>query len=135
MPWAYKAFGQKRASDQTSSSISAPTDVKVNPNPRPQVTKTTYESNTVPIPASFLTTTPSDAHPITVSRIDFANTTLPEYTPYYATVLDNVLSATECADLLRLAEKSSPTGEWQPALLNAGAGYEVLMTDVRHCDR
>lgn len=102
--------------------------------PRSEVVKTSYSSNHVDLPSDFLVAIPADAEPITVKRVDFASSPLPEYTPYYATVLENVLSASECADLLKLAEQSSPTG-WAPALLNVGSGYELLATDVRHCDR
>jgi hypothetical protein len=97
--------------------------------------RTSYTSNQVQIPSDFLKVVPTDAKPITVERVDFAASTLPEYAPYYATVLENVLSASECEELLRLAVLSSPTGGWAPALLNVGIGYEILETNVRHCDR
>lgn len=100
-----------------------------------QIVKTNYTSKPVDIPADFLKATPLDAVPITVERIDFAASSLPEYAPYYATVLDNVLSASECAQLLRLAEQSSPTGKWGKAMLNAGIGREILAPEVRLCER
>jgi hypothetical protein len=115
------------------SSISAPFDTKKEIDLRKPI-KTSYSSNLVEIPADFLKVR-TDAEPIQVERANFATSTLPEYAPYYATVLDNVLSAAECAELLRLAVLSSPTGSWAPALLNVGAGVEILETDVRHCDR
>ncbi|KAF7973625.1 hypothetical protein HWV62_14810 [Athelia sp. TMB] len=101
----------------------------------PQIVKTTYTSKEVAIPHDFLTTTRSDAEPTTVQRIDFKSSPIPEYDGCYATVLENVLSPSECAQLLRLAEASSPTGGWAPALLNVGPGYEMLAKDVRFHDR
>jgi hypothetical protein len=96
---------------------------------------TSYSSNPVEIPADFLKVIGTNAEPISVQRVNFAESALPEYAPYYATVLDNVLSASECAELLRLAVLSSPTGNWAPALLNAGIGVEFLDTKIRNCDR
>lgn len=88
------------------------------------------------LPADFLQASPgAGALPITVQRVDFSATALPEYKNCYATVLDNVLSAEECAALLGMAEASAPTGGWAPALVNAGSGYEVMVTDYRKCDR
>lgn len=97
--------------------------------------KTNYTSNTVNIPADFLRVTPEDAQSITIKRVDFANSPLPEYSDYYATVLDNVLSPSECEQLLELVKSSSSTGDWAPALVNVGAGYEAMLTDIRKCDR
>ena len=100
-----------------------------------QIVRTTYTSKEVTIPDDFLIATRDDAEPITVQRIDFKSSPLPEYDGCYATVLENVLSPSECAQLLRLAEASSPTGGWAPALLNVGPGYEMLATNVRFHDR
>jgi len=100
----------------------------------PRIMKTSYSSNPVQIPSNFLKAHTA-AESIQVERVDFATSTLPEYASCYATVLDNVLSAAECAELLRLAVLSSPTGSWAPALLNVGVGVEMLETEVRHCDR
>ena len=104
--------------------------------------KTSYSSNPVPIPADFLTTTPSDAKPVTVAPIDWSKTVIPEFGACYAVVLDNVLSPSECAELLRLAEASVPAGQreadgsaWQPAMVNVGGGYEMLASEYRNSDR
>lgn len=71
------------------------------------------------------TTTPS------VSRIDFSDTPLAEnYTGFFATVLDDVFSEQECADLLKLAE--TPPNKWEPT---AVAGDEVYASNFRHSDR
>lgn len=104
--------------------------------------KTTYPSNSVPIPAAFLTTTPSDAKPVTAAPIDWSKTVLPEFGTCYAVVLDNVISPSECAELLRLAEASVPAEKrgadgaaWQPAMVNVGGGFEMLAAEYRNSDR
>lgn len=104
--------------------------------------QTTYRSEDVQIPADYLVTEPYDAKPITFQQINFKDSVLSEYEGGYAVVLDNVLSPSECATLIRLAE-SSVTKEdkvedgnpWQPALVNIGGGYEVLQADYRNSDR
>jgi len=100
-----------------------------------RIVETHYTSKPVDIPADFLKATPSDAVPITMERIDFSTSPLPEYAPYYARVLDNVLSASECAQLLRLAEQSSSSGKWEQAMVNMGIGREALAPEVRLCER
>lgn len=99
------------------------------------IVQTNYTSKAIEIPEDFLKITPPDAQDITIQRIDFLNSTLPEYDGYYATVLDNVLSPSECENLLALAVESSPKGDWEPALLNAGIGREILAPKIRLCDR
>jgi hypothetical protein len=127
---------------------------------------TSYTSKPVNISPKFLTTTPYDARPILTYPIDFSKTTLPEYEGAYAVVLDNVLSPSECKQLIAYAEQSAgSTGDeemtdadnapsengtemdggqskekvenngWKPALVNAGPGREVLMTEYRNSDR
>jgi hypothetical protein len=85
-------------------------------------------SRPVTIPSDFLKGPP--AQPVSVMAVDWAKSPLPKYAGLYAVVLDNVLSASECEELLRLAVESS---DWSPALINVGV--EVLATDVRFCDR
>ncbi|KAI9701928.1 MAG: hypothetical protein M1836_001272 [Candelina mexicana] len=104
--------------------------------------QTTYSSKPVAIPPSFLQSIPSDAQPITTARIDWSNTDLPEYKGSYAIVLENVLSPSECATLIRLAEESAGAGDegvknkgWKPAMVNAGAGWEVFDAGYRKSDR
>ncbi|KAM7213087.1 hypothetical protein V8F06_011510 [Rhypophila decipiens] len=104
------------------------------------VIKTSYKQLPVPIPATYLTTTPSDAKPITYQIIDFTRTPLPEYKDRYAAILDNVLSPSECSTLISLAESSAvPNGNkkktWKPALVNYGDGYEALDKEYRNSDR
>jgi len=107
--------------------------------------KVDYTSLPVAIPPDFLVADPPDARPITVQTIDWATTTIPENAGLYATVLDHVLSPSECATLIALAEASVPPSRrrrvpggstpWQPALVNIGAGLEVLNTRYRNSDR
>lgn len=93
---------------------------------------TNYTSKDVSIPDDFLTSVPADSKPITVHPIDFLSTVLPEYNGCYAVVLENVLSPSECLELLSLAEQSvidpiSETEAWKPAMVNVGNGYELLV--------
>jgi len=103
--------------------------------------KVTYKSNDVAIPDNFLTSAPADAQPITYKRIDFESSVLPEFSDCYAVVLDNVLSPSECAQLIQLAEASVPdelkedASPWRPALVNVGGGYEIEIPDYRKSDR
>ncbi|KAI1808891.1 hypothetical protein F4811DRAFT_499308 [Daldinia bambusicola] len=105
--------------------------------------KTSYQSNDIPIPDDFLMSEPHDAQPIIFKKIDFAETVLTDYKGLYAVVLDHVLSPSECARLIELAEasvhprnKNKVNGSpWAPALVNVGGGYEVEMLDYRNSDR
>ncbi|KAK5632167.1 hypothetical protein RRF57_007881 [Xylaria bambusicola] len=103
--------------------------------------KTVYRSNDVAIPDDFLTSDPADAQPITHTPIDFKDSVLPEFTGCYAVVLDNVLSPSECAQLVQLAEASvmdedkQDGSPWRPALVNIGGGYEVEVPDYRKSSR
>lgn len=104
-----------------------------------------YISNDISIPENFLSVTspPPDARPITLAPIDWTKTVLPEYDGRYAVVLDNVASPSECQELIKLAEASvdmSRVAEgvqnpWRPAMVAAGAGYEVLDSKYRNSDR
>ncbi|GKT44976.1 uncharacterized protein ColSpa_05157 [Colletotrichum spaethianum] len=116
------------------------------PKPRKQLKsnpqKTSYTSNDVPIPADFLSVPlPEDAPPVTLKKVDWSASALPENGPLYAVVLDNVLTPQECAQLIRLAEDSAVNrgdkGDepWQPAMVNIGAGWEILESDYRNSDR
>ena len=66
--------------------------------------------------------------------INFKETALPEYDGKYACILDNVLTASECAKLIRAAEART-NGQWEQALINVGMNQQKLMTDVRSCGR
>lgn len=130
--------------------------------PEGRLVKVEYSSKDLAIPKSFLPEVPtaSDAQPMTMTPVDWKTTPLPEYDGRYAVVLDNVLSRSECDELIKLAEASvdvvrigenDPKGgggegsqqeggfdgndPWRPAMINAGGGYEVLDTTYRHSDR
>ncbi|KAK4453806.1 hypothetical protein QBC34DRAFT_395124 [Podospora aff. communis PSN243] len=101
-----------------------------------------YESLPITIPPNFLTVDPPDAKPITINRIDFANSALPEYTDHHAYILDYVLSPSECAELLALAEssvadasKAEDGSPWRRAMVAVGVGYEVFTPNYRNSDR
>lgn len=125
-----------------------PTPIRPSPPKHHTPIQTNYTSNPIPLPPTFLTTPPPDARPITCTPIPWPTTPLPEYTNLYATVLDHVLSPSECATLLSLAEASVPAagqpgGElrggadepWGPALVNVGGGFEVLQEGYRNGER
>ncbi|GAP83015.1 putative oxidoreductase domain-containing protein [Rosellinia necatrix] len=117
-----------------------PTKKKPSQSPQAPV-KTIYRSNDVAIPDGFLKSDPADARPITHTAIDFKSSVLPEYEGCYAVVLDHVLSPTECAQLIKLAEDSvveedrEEGSPWRPALVNVGGGYEVEIPHYRKSDR
>ncbi|KAK1580381.1 oxidoreductase domain-containing protein [Colletotrichum navitas] len=104
--------------------------------------KTSYSFNHVPIPEDFLSgPPPADAPPVTLEKIDWSTSPLPENGTLYAVVLDNVLTPGECAQLIRMAEDSAAgRGEsddeaWQPAMVNIGQGWEILEPEYRNSDR
>ncbi|KAK0671769.1 hypothetical protein QBC41DRAFT_218561 [Cercophora samala] len=110
--------------------------------------QTSYLSLPVDIPPSFLSLVPTDvpdAKPITFHPLDWSATPIPENKGKLAFVLENVLSPSECAQLIELAEASvpleSPTargsdgGPWGPALVNIGGGFEILEPSYRKSDR
>jgi hypothetical protein len=68
----------------------------------------------------------------TITPIDFATTPLSHYAGFYATVIDDVLSPSECAALRALAEE---TGEWTPAGLSAHGDTQTVHTNFRNSDR
>ncbi|KAI6354531.1 hypothetical protein MCOR25_008558 [Pyricularia grisea] len=74
--------------------------------------KVVYNFAPVPIPENFLSTNnpPPDAQPVTLTPVDFSSV-LPEYKGTYAVVLENVLSPSECAQLLQMAEASVPEAD------------------------
>ncbi|KAI1495417.1 oxidoreductase domain-containing protein [Biscogniauxia marginata] len=103
--------------------------------------KPIYRSNDVDIPDDFLISAVDDSKPITFTQIDFENSVLPEYTGAFAVVLDHVLSPSECAKLIAMAEDSVTEEDkldgspWRPALVHVGGGYEVLSPNYRASDR
>lgn len=75
----------------------------------------------------------NDPNPNTsCTRIDFAETDVPEYAPFYATLLDDVLTVEECKRLLKAAEAQGP---WERAMVNVGNGQQKRIDDIRNCGR
>ncbi|KAK3942303.1 hypothetical protein QBC46DRAFT_457699 [Diplogelasinospora grovesii] len=84
--------------------------------------KTNYTSRPVTIPDGFLVDRPADAAAsVTVTRINWKTTVLPENKNKYAVILDGVISPSECQELIRLAELSVP-GEAVHHVSVEGAG-------------
>ncbi|KAM5352705.1 hypothetical protein ACJ41O_005427 [Fusarium nematophilum] len=123
-------------SEPTSSSFKVnTTDSSGIPNMPRQVN---YTHNPVAIPSSFLTSPPSK--PITSHPVDFASSPLPQYDGHTALILENVLSAEECRQLISLAEASVPLQDegasaWRPALVSLGPGWEAPAPGYRESDR
>ncbi|KUI58557.1 hypothetical protein VP1G_05805 [Cytospora mali] len=128
--------------------------------PEGKLVHMTYASKDVAVPPDFLSLAapPPDAKPVTITPVDWASTSLPDNEGRFAVVLDNVLSPSECAALIRLAESSvdmarmpgagaatttttttpataTATDAWYPAMVNAGNGLEVLESYYRNSDR
>lgn len=87
----------------------------------------------VAIPPGFLLDEPPDARPLSAKRIVWAETPLHDRVGF-AMVVDNVLSPSECATLLSLAEASAG-GRWGPATVSVGPGVEVLRRSYRDSGR
>lgn len=107
------------------------------------VISTSYKSHEVDIPDDFLGPL-ADPSELEIEKIDFEKTTLPEYKDYYAIVIDNLMSREECETLIHMTEMSAGAHQegvevenngWQPAMVNAGVGYEFMATDYRNSDR
>ena len=99
--------------------------------------QTSYKSNPIPIPDSFLTTPPADQPKSAV--VDFAAVGLPEYVNALALTVDGALSPEECKQLIQLAEDSVPRDDgssaWRPALVSLGVGWEAPAPGYRVSDR
>ncbi|MCJ1390866.1 hypothetical protein MMC18_003727 [Xylographa bjoerkii] len=83
------------------------------------------------LPEDFLS---NPSTQVQVQKVDFTQTQLPEYSPYYAVVVDNVLTAAECNQLVQAAEASTGSG-WEPAMVNVGGGRQEMILDIRNCGR
>lgn len=129
--------------------------------PEGKVLRAEYFSKDVALPPNFLSlaSPPADAQPaVALAPIRWAaDTALPENEGRFAVVLDHVVSPSECRALLRLAEASvdlsrtnafwgttggggggvegAPGACWRPAMVNAGAGLEVLDSYYRNSER
>jgi hypothetical protein len=81
------------------------------------------------LPKDFLS---GPARAPVLHKIQFEKTPLKEYEGLYAVVIDGVMTAEECTQLLSAAEKES---NWEAALVNIGGGRQKLMNDIRKCGR
>lgn len=107
-----------------------------------RIVATSYTSKKVDIPDDFLKSPAPDAQAITLHTVNFSESILPEYEGRYAVVLDNVISPSECKQLIEYAEQSAGASDegvdnngWKAAMVNAGVGREVMMTEYRNSDR
>ena len=83
------------------------------------------------LPADFLS---NQGPEIKKEVVNFKQTELPEYDGLYAVILDNVLTAEECSQLIRAAE-SHTKGVWEQAMINVGNGKQVFAPESRDCGR
>ena len=67
-------------------------------------------------------------------RIDFKQTPLPEYSEFYAVILDDVLTMQECKILISSAQAQTG-GKWEQAMVNIGNNQQELRTESRNCGR
>lgn len=98
------------------------------------------------IPDSFLRGPAPNA---TAHQIDFTKTTppIPAFRDNFAAVIDNVMSETECKELLQMVEDAvnpPPTDTaaqqpgtlaWERAMINAGGGQQIMSVDTRKSGR
>jgi hypothetical protein len=66
--------------------------------------------------------------------LDFATTSLPEYAPYFAVVIDDLFTPQECDELLEFASGGDES-KWEEALVNSGGGRQVSARDYRRGSR
>ena len=74
----------------------------------------------------------------TVTPIDFSQTALAQpYSLFYAKVIDNLFTPTECANLLALAQSSDGESDsWSPAGLTTGTdGRQTVHSNFRNSDQ
>lgn len=90
-----------------------------------------YDSNHIDLPDDFLVAPAADSKPITFRQIDWAHTEVPEFKGGYAIVLDNVLSRSECRQLLAMAESSVVEREWVPETLDLGDAGDSNNAETR----
>lgn len=67
-------------------------------------------------------------------RVDFKQMGMAEYADKFALLIHNLLTPTECAELLEAAERSQGYN-WEAAMVNVGGGRQRMMTDIRLCSR
>lgn len=97
----------------------------------------------VQVPEDFLRGPASNA---TLRKLDFQKTDppIPAFKDSFAAIVDNLLTETECKELLRLAEESTRTEnadstfsppKWERAMINAGGGRQIESIDSRKSGR
>lgn len=97
----------------------------------------------IAIPEDFLRGPAVNA---TLHKIDFEKTTppIPSFKNSIAAVVDNLLTETECKQLLQIAEESTRTtlpdsthsaSQWERAMINAGGGRQIMSVDSRKSGR
>lgn len=70
----------------------------------------------------------------TAALIDFSSTPLASsYSTFYAKILDDVFTPSECASLIRLAETTP--GGWKPAGLSAEGLQQTVHSEFRNSER
>ena len=66
--------------------------------------------------------------------IDFKKGGLGQYEDSWAVVLDGVMTAEECSQLVAAAEATT-NGVWERAMVNIGGGMQRRYDDIRKCGR
>lgn len=66
--------------------------------------------------------------------IRWKETPLPEYDGFFATVLENCFTDSECKMLVSMAEAQN-NGVWEEAMINVGGGRQEKNLDARDCGR
>lgn len=86
-------------------------------------------ASTYKLPGNFLQ---GPAPNLTRSEVKWKK--IPEYDGLWAVILDGVMSAEECDQLLAAAEATTD-GKWERALINIGGGMQAMYEDTRKCGR
>ncbi|KAJ5142952.1 Prolyl 4-hydroxylase alpha subunit [Penicillium bovifimosum] len=95
------------------------------------------------IPDTFLRGPSPNA---TLHKLDFTQTNppIPKFKDNFAAIVNNLLTETECKELLRVAEDSTRTvlpnstlspPTWERAMINAGGGKQIMSVDSRKSGR
>ncbi|KAH8429291.1 uncharacterized protein LDX57_006958 [Aspergillus melleus] len=93
------------------------------------------------IPSDFLR---GECPKACLRRLYFTQTSppIPAFKDHFAATVDNLLTANECRDLLRLAKEStvqtnkrSTAPIWDRAMVNVGNGQQTMLIDTRNCGR
>jgi hypothetical protein len=96
-----------------------------------RVKPTTTMASTHKLPPGFLS---GPAPNLTRSSINFTQSGLPDFDGAWAVILDGVMTAEECSQLVAAAEATT-NGKWERALVNIGGGMQAMYEDTRKCGR